>query len=106
MEIGDERWAALVSYCKLGELADDPEVTGLLPLMYGAAVGYMTGAGIPEPAADADERDLYDLLVNRLTLDEWDRREITVTGTVINENPVFRMMLNQLKTSSALNNLF
>lgn len=105
MEIGDERWTALLAYCKLTELADDPEVLSLLPLMYGAAAGYMAGAGAPEPE-DGPERDLYDLLVNRLTLDAWDRREITVTGTVINENPVFRLMMNQLKTGSGLGTLF
>lgn len=105
MELGDARWAALLGYCKLTELDDDPEVVTLLPLMYGAAVEYMAGAGVTEPEAGT-ARDAYDLLVNRLTLDAWDRREITVTGTVINENPVFRGMLNQLRINSGLGSLF
>ena len=35
----EERRAALLAYCKLAELADDPEVQALIPLFFSAAVG-------------------------------------------------------------------
>lgn len=101
----DGRWESLLAYCKLTELADDPEVQALLPMMHAAAVWYLAGAGVVEPEEES-ELEQYHLLVNRLTLDAWDRREITISGTVINENPVFRMMLNQLKVSQGLDSLF
>ena len=49
MALTEERKAALLAYCKLTELADDPEVEVLIPAFYEAAVGYMDGAGVTEP---------------------------------------------------------
>lgn len=46
MALTDERKDSLLAYCKLTELADDPEVEALIPAFYEAAVGYMEGAGI------------------------------------------------------------
>lgn len=43
------RQAALLAYCKLNELVDDPEVAALIPVLYEAVVGYMTNAGINVP---------------------------------------------------------
>ena len=37
----EERRAALLDYCKLTELADDPEVQTLIPLFFSAAEGYL-----------------------------------------------------------------
>lgn len=105
MESSNGRWESLLAYCKLTELAGDPEVQALLPMMHSAAVWYLAAAGVVEPEEET-EQELYHLLVNRLTLDAWDRRDITVTGTVLNENPVFRAMLNQLKVSQGLDSLF
>ena len=46
MALTEARRAALLAYCKLTELADDPEVEALIPPLYEAAVGYMEGAGV------------------------------------------------------------
>lgn len=88
---------ALLAYCKLAELADDPEVVLLLDTLYGAAAAYMSQAGIAEPPEGSPRRALYDLCVNRLVLDSWERRDVSVTSTVIHDNPAFRQTLTQLK---------
>ena len=41
--------ASLLAYCKLTELADDPEVRALIPALYQAAVGYLASAGVSQP---------------------------------------------------------
>lgn len=93
----DERRASLLAYCKLTELADDPEVKTLIPLFFSAAEGYMAGAGISLPAEGTARRAQYDLCVNRIVLDSWERRDISITSTVVTDNPAFRRMINQLK---------
>lgn len=92
-----ERRAGLLAYCKLTELADDPEVQALIPLLYEAAVDYLAGAGASQPPPDTTRAALYDLCVNHLVLDGWDRREVSITGTTVTENLTFRRYLNQLK---------
>ena len=100
----EERKAGLLSYCKLTELAGDPEVQSLILLFYGAAASYMAQAGISEPAEGTPRRAQYDLCVNAMVLDSWDRREISVSGTV-SENPAFRRVMNQLKMTENVSNL-
>ena len=39
MALTEERRAALLAYCKLTELADDPEVAAVIPVLYDAAGG-------------------------------------------------------------------
>lgn len=97
MALSEARRASLLAYCKLTELQDDPEVQALLPALYEAAVGYMAGAGVTVSDSDTARAALYDLCVNRLVLDGWERREATITGATAAENPVFRQYLNQLK---------
>ena len=94
--ITDERLEELLAYCKLTELADDPEVQMLIPAFYEAAVGYMEGAGITEPAADTARRAQYDLCVNAMVLDAYDRRGAQTEGSV-GDNPMLRKMITQLK---------
>ena len=96
MALTEERKAALLAYCKLTELADDPEVEALIPAFYEAAVGYMEGAGITEPAADTARRCQYDLCVNAMVLDAYDRRGAQTEGSV-GDNPMLRRMITQLK---------
>ena len=93
----EERKAGLLSYCKLTELEGDPEVRSLIPLFYGAAVSYMAQAGISEPAEGTLRRDQYDLCVNCIVLDSWERRDATIISTAVTDNPAFRRMVNQLK---------
>lgn len=92
-----ERQAALLAYCKLTELTDDPEVAALIPVLYEAAVGYMTNAGINVPESGTTRAAQYDLCVNYLVLAAWERRETAMVATVVADNPMFRNMINQLK---------
>lgn len=93
----EKRKAELLAYCKLTELADDPEVQLLIPALYDAAVGYMANAGVSPPEAGTARAAQYDLCVNYLVLDMWERRETAVVATVVADNPAFRRMINQLK---------
>lgn len=97
MSMSEERLASLLAYCKLTELADDPEVQALIPVLYQAAVGYLAGAGVAPPPPDTPRAAQYDLAVNYLVLDGWERREVTITGTTVSDNPAFRRLVNQLK---------
>lgn len=102
--LSEARRAELLAYCKLVEFADDPEVASLIGAFYGAAVGYLAQAGISEPPEGTPRRAQYDLCVNHLVLDSWDRREMTVSGTV-SDNPAFRRMVNQLKMTEPPGNV-
>lgn len=97
MELTEERRAGLLAYCRLTELADDPEVAALIPALYDAAVGYMANAGVSVPESGTARAAQYDLCVNALVLDGWERREMTITGPIVADNPAFRRLLNQLK---------
>lgn len=100
----EARRAELLAYCKLTEFAEDPEVEALIGTYYGAAAAYMAQAGISEPPEGMPRRAQYDLCVNAMVLDSWDRREISVSGTV-SENPAFRRVVNQLKMTENVSNL-
>lgn len=94
----EERRAALMAYCRMDDLGPGGEE--LLESFYQAAVNYMTQAGIAEPEIWTPRRAQYDLCVNALVLDSWDRRGTTTSGggayTAV-ENVSFRRTLNQLK---------
>lgn len=97
MALSEERLAGLLAYCKLTELADDPEVAALIPTLYDAAVGYMENAGVGVPEPGTPRAAQYDLVVNYLVLDAWERRETTMVATVVADNPAFRRKLKQLQ---------
>ena len=97
MFLTDERRASLLAYCKLTEFGDDQEVLALLEGFYGAAVGYLAQAGVSQPPAGTPRRAQYDLCINYLVLDFWDRRDTNYVSTVVADNPVFRRMVTQLK---------
>ena len=101
----DKRLEELLAYCKLTELADDPEVAALIPAFYEAAVGYMDGAGVTEPQEGTARLAQYDLCVNAMVLDAYDRRDITITGTIAADNPAFRRLITQLKLTEPVSNL-
>ena len=103
MALTEERKAALLAYCKLTELSDDPEVAALIPAFYEAAVSYMEGAGIREPQVGTARRAQYDLCVNALVLDSWEHRDLKEPASQVSENVVFRRMLNQLKLTEVSN---
>ena len=97
MELTGERLASLLAYCKLTELADDPEVAALIPTLSDAAVGYMANAGVAAPESGTTRAAQFDLCVNYLVLDAWERREVSMVATVAADNPAFRRLMNQLK---------
>jgi len=95
-ELTEARKEVLLAYCRIDELG--PGEDALLGTLYANAVGCLSRAGISEPEEGTDRRASYDLCVNYLVLDAYDRREAAVTGTV-SDNPAFRRLLNQLKLS-------
>lgn len=99
----EARKAALMAYCRIDALEEGEDA--LLQGLYEAAVSYMEQAGISEPEEGTARRAQYDLCVNYLVLDGYDRRDVTITGTIVSDNPAFRRMLTQLKLTEPVSNL-
>ena len=104
MAMTEARKAALLAYCKLTDLADDPEVQLLIPLYYESAVGYMEDAGVAEPQEGTSRRARYDLCVNAMVLDSWEHRDAKEPAATA-ENPAFRRLINQLKLTEPVSDL-
>lgn len=102
MALSEERRASLMAYCRLTPEDMTPEELPLLEVLYASAVGYMAQAGVAEPPEGTQRHAQYDLCVDYLVLDAYDRRDMTITGTIVAENPAFRRMLNQLKLTERL----
>ncbi len=100
MALTDKRRKTLLAYCRIDTLDEWEEV--LLASMYDGAVAYMTQAGVAEPPEGTPRRGQYDLLVNALVLDAWDRRALTFDRSGVTDNPMFRRMLNQMKLTENL----
>lgn len=94
MAMTDERRASLLAYCRIEEPTDQELLT--LESLYDAAVGYLEGAGISQPAPGTPRAAQYDLAVNFMVLRDFDLRDAEVTGT-IQDNPAFRRLITQLK---------
>lgn len=94
-ELTEARRGALLAYCRI-DGAEAGEAA-LLETLYHAAAGYLAQAGVAEPPEGTPRRAQYDLCVNYLVLDAYDRRDMTITGTIVAENPAFRRLVNQLK---------
>ena len=77
--------------------AQERLLTILGDVMVGAAAASLAGAGVREPQDGSPRSAQYLQCVKYLALDLYDRREPTITGTIVATNPVFRAMLNQLK---------
>lgn len=92
-----------MAYCRIDALEEGEDA--LLQGLYEAAVSYMEQAGISEPEQGTARRAQYELCVNYLVLDGYDRRDVTITGTIVSENPAFRRMLTQLKLTEPVSNL-
>lgn len=92
-----------MAYCRIDELL--PEDEPVLEEMYQAALSYMEEAGVSEPENGTPRRAKYNLCVNALVLDDWDRRGTMDAGKStyqITENKSFRKRLNQLKLTEPL----
>lgn len=94
MPIPEEKLAGLLAYCRI----DDPDETerALLDTLYDAAVGYLDNAGVSQPEAGTPRAAQYDLAVNYLVLDAYDRRDAATSGA-LSDNPAFRRLIVQLK---------
>lgn len=103
MALTEERRARLLAYCRIEAPTDEELLT--LEGLYDAAVGYMEGAGISPPASGTPRCAQYDLCVNYLVLDGYDRRDVTITGTIVADNPAFRRLINQLKLTEPVSDL-
>lgn len=75
----------------------DNENDDLIAALYRAATSYLLNAGIQEPEPETPRAAQYELAIWALALDAYDRRERTITGTIVSDNPAFRMLINQLK---------
>lgn len=93
MELDAKRLASLKRYLCAPDEADDEDIKEL----YADALGYMENAGISIPQEGTTRRAQFDLCVNYLVLDAYDKRVTTITGTIVAENPGFRKRFNQLK---------
>lgn len=82
---------ALKRHCHIDHNDDDQQ----LEQLYAAAVEYMDGAGVPTPAAGADNAARYQLCVFSLVNDWYDGTATTGACTV-----GLRQLINQLKASS------
>ena len=85
----------LMAYCRIDALEEGDELH--LQGLNEAAVSYMEQAGVSEPKEATPRRAQYDLCVNALVLDGYDRRDMTITGAIVADNPSFRRMIVQLK---------
>lgn len=71
-ELTDARKAELLAYCRID--AVETGEAALIQTLYDSALGYIDQAGVSEPAAGTPRRAQYDLCVNYLVLDAYDRR--------------------------------
>lgn len=102
MPMTEERRAGLLAYCRIEE--PTPEELRTLETLYDAAVGYLEGAGVSQPAPGTSRAAQYDLAVNFMVLRDFDLRDAEVTGT-IQDNPAFRRLITQLKLTEPVSNL-
>ena len=84
----------LMAYCRIDALEEGEEL--LRQGFYEAAVSYMEQARVSEPEAGTPRRAQYDLCINALVLDGYDRRGVQTEGSV-SDNPQLRRMIVQLK---------
>lgn len=89
--------ARLMTYCRIDIPEDGDEE--LLKTLYFSAVAYLAGADISEPEAETLRRAQYDICVNALVLDGYDRRGTTVNGAALTENQDYRGTFLQLQNS-------
>ena len=94
------RMSEILAYCRIDEADVSPADKVLLTSMHRSAKAQLLKAGVAEPEAGTDDRAQYDMLVNRLVLDEWEHRGSQSAAGSLIENPAFRRELNQMKLDS------
>ena len=94
MAIPEEKLAGLLAYCRIDNL--DETERALLDVMYDSAVSYLDNAGVSQPEAGTPRAAQYELAVNSLVLDAYDRRDAATSGA-LSDNPAVRWLIVQLK---------
>lgn len=102
LELSAERWADLLAYCHLTEAEMPSEDIRFLKNCYWSSVAYMTQAGISSPKPETPRAAQYDNLVNAMSLDAYDHRDITIIGHVVQTNPAIRNTITQMKLSDPM----
>ena len=98
MSWATEHLADIAVYCKVD--ADDAELPGYIA----AAEGYLLSGVCSAPEDETPRGALYLLCIKALTLEQYDRRGLSIDQTA-NENRVVRLMLNQLKLTEPVPDL-
>ena len=100
MALSEARRASLLAYCRI----EEPTAEELLTLegLYDAAVGYLEQAGVSEPEEGTPRRAQYDLCVNALVLDAYDKRGTTVSGSALTDNREYRGTFLQLQATEPM----
>lgn len=93
MALSLSRLAEIADYCKVD--VDDPQLVGFVAV----AEAYLTGGVCAEPADGSALAEAYIQCVKYLTLDMYDRRDMSIEGSV-SENPGFARLKNQLKMTN------
>ena len=96
MAIPEEYKPQVLAYCREPE----PDEGDLLALdqAWDSSAAYLEGAGVARPPAENTAREaLWLSVMCALVLDEYDQRGAQFTANRLQDNPVFRRKLNQLK---------
>ena len=102
----EERRQAILAYCRIDELG--PGEDAVFDSCVLAAVSYMEQAGVAEPEEVSPRRGQYDLCVDALVLDAWDRRGTMDAGKgsyQVTDNLSFRRTIHQLKMTEPVSKL-
>lgn len=81
----------------MAESGDDPEIDANVTVCVLAARSELEDAGVSLPEIGTLRRAKYDVICHSIALGKYDKRDPTITGTIVTENPEFRRTLNQLK---------
>ena len=98
MRLPSEQLADIADYCRVD--AEDRQLPGAIA----AAKGYMAEAGVSEPEEGTPRAAQYLQCVKYLTLDMYDRRDVSVAGAAA-DNTAFRRLITQMKLSEPVSDL-
>ena len=100
MAIPEEYKAQVFAYCAVTEPDGADEL--VLNQAWDSAAAYLEGAGIAQPpAANAARTALWLSVMLPMVLDEYDQRGAQFAEGKLQDNPVFRRRLTQLKLTEA-----
>ena len=96
MPIPEEYKPQVLAYCR--EPEPDAESLLVLNQAWDSSAAYLEGAGVSQPPAENIARAaLWLSVMCAMVLDEYDQRGGQFTEGKLQDNPVFRRKLNQLK---------